>query len=310
VISLGGIVYSASVRVGGDKFDEAIINYIRRNYGMLIGETTAERSRRRSAPPSRAAEVREKEVKGRNLAEGIPRSFTISQRDPRGPRRSAQLHRQAVKSALEQTPPELGADIAEPRHGAHRWRRAAARSRPPPHGRDRPAGDRRRGPPDLRRARLRQGARVDKGALQGVVAGRPVVDEAGLVGQVTRVFPTSSEITLLVSREQSAPVLNLRNGLRLMVSGLGTDDLLEVRYLDTQADLKAGDILATSGIDGVYPAGIPVARVLRLELPRHTPFARAVCAPLAGVGRHRHILILQAMTPPTPPITPPATTTP
>jgi rod shape-determining protein MreC len=151
---------------------------------------------------------------------------------------------------------------------------------------------------------------VDKGALQGVVAGRPVVDEAGLVGQVTRVFPTSSEITLLVSREQSAPVLNLRNGLRLMVSGLGTDDLLEVRYLDTQADLKAGDILATSGIDGVYPAGIPVARVLRLELPRHTPFARAVCAPLAGVGRHRHILILQAMTPPTPPITPPATTTP
>lgn len=138
---------------------------------------------------------------------------------------------------------------------------------------------------------------VDKGGLHGVIAGRPVVDEAGLVGQVTRVFPTSSEITLLVSREQSAPVLNLRNGLRLMVSGLGTDDLLEVRYLDTQADLKAGDTLATSGIDGVYPAGIPVARVLRLELPRHTPFARAVCAPLAGVGRHRHILILQAVAP-------------
>jgi rod shape-determining protein MreC len=149
---------------------------------------------------------------------------------------------------------------------------------------------------------------VDKGALQGVVAGRPVVDDAGLVGQVTRVFPTSSEITLLVSREQSAPVLNLRNGLRLMVSGLGTDDLLEVRYLDTQADLKEGDLLTTSGIDGVYPAGIPVARVLRLELPRHTPFARAVCAPLAGVGRHRQILILQASpTPAAGATTPPAT---
>jgi rod shape-determining protein MreC len=136
---------------------------------------------------------------------------------------------------------------------------------------------------------------VDKGALHGVVPGRPVVDDIGLVGQVTRVFPASSEITLLVSREQSAPVMNLRNGLRLMVNGLGSDDLLEVRYLDAQADIKPGDILATSGIDGVYPAGVPVARVLRLELPRHTPFARAVCAPLAGVGRHRQILILQSI---------------
>lgn len=134
---------------------------------------------------------------------------------------------------------------------------------------------------------------VDKGALHGIVDGRPVVDDIGLFGQVTRVFPASSEITLLVSREQSAPVMNLRNGLRLMVSGVGSDDLLEVRYLDAQADLKAGDLLATSGIDGLYPAGIPVARVLRLEPPRHTPFARAVCAPLAGIGRHRHIYILQ-----------------
>jgi rod shape-determining protein MreB len=105
VISLGGIVYSASVRVGGDKFDEAIINYIRRNYGMLIGESTAETSRRRSARVPRS-EVREMEVKGRNLAEGIPRSFTISSNeilealtDPLNSIVSA------VKSALEQTPP-------------------------------------------------------------------------------------------------------------------------------------------------------------------------------------------------------------
>jgi rod shape-determining protein MreC len=138
---------------------------------------------------------------------------------------------------------------------------------------------------------------VDKGAAHGVVDGRPVVDDVGLIGQVTRVFPTSSEITLLVSREQSAPVMNLRNGLRLMVSGVGSDDLLEIRYLDAQADLKAGDVLATSGLDGLYPAGIPVARVLRLEPPRHTPFARAVCAPLAGVGRHRHIYILRPPSP-------------
>jgi len=114
VISLGGIVYSGSVRVGGDKFDEAIINYIRRNYGMLIGETTAELIKKEIGSAFPGSEVREKEVKGRNLAEGIPRSFTISSNeilealtDPLNSIVSA------VKSALEQTPPELGADIAE-----------------------------------------------------------------------------------------------------------------------------------------------------------------------------------------------------
>ncbi len=138
---------------------------------------------------------------------------------------------------------------------------------------------------------------VDKGSLHGVIAGRPAVDGVGLIGQVTRVFPASSEITLLVSREQSAPVMNQRNGLRLMINGLGSDDLMEVRYLDAQADIKPGDELATSGLDGVYPPGIPVARVLRVELPRHTPFARAVCAPLAGVGKQRHVMILQSTAP-------------
>ena len=114
VISLGGMVYKGSVRVGGDKFDEAIINYIRRNYGMLIGETTAEEIKKEIGSAFPGSEVREKEVKGRNLAEGIPRSFTISSNeilealtDPLNSIVSA------VKSALEQTPPELGADIAE-----------------------------------------------------------------------------------------------------------------------------------------------------------------------------------------------------
>jgi rod shape-determining protein MreB len=114
VISLGGIVYSASVRVGGDKFDESIINYIRRNYGMLIGESTAEGIKKNIGSAFPGSEVREMEVKGRNLAEGIPRSFTISSNeilealtDPLNNIVSA------VKSALEQTPPELGADIAE-----------------------------------------------------------------------------------------------------------------------------------------------------------------------------------------------------
>jgi rod shape-determining protein MreB len=114
VIALGGLVYKGSVRVGGDKFDEAIINYIRRNYGMLIGETTSEQIKKEIGSAFPGSEVREKEVKGRNLAEGIPRSFTISSNeilealtDPLNSIVSS------VKSALEQTPPELAADIAE-----------------------------------------------------------------------------------------------------------------------------------------------------------------------------------------------------
>ena len=114
VVALGGLVYKGSVRVGGDKFDEAIINYIRRNYGMLIGETTAEQIKKEIGSAFPGSEVREKEVKGRNLAEGIPRSFTSSSNeilealtDPLNSIVSS------VKSALEQTPPELAADIAE-----------------------------------------------------------------------------------------------------------------------------------------------------------------------------------------------------
>ena len=114
VISLGGVVYSGSVRTGGDKFDESIINYVRRNYGMLIGEATAEELKKDIGLAFPGGEIREKEVKGRNLAEGIPRSFKITSTeilealtDPLNSIVSA------VKNALEQTPPELGGDIAE-----------------------------------------------------------------------------------------------------------------------------------------------------------------------------------------------------
>ena len=114
VISLGGMVYKGSVRVGGDRFDDAIINYIRRNYGMLIGEQTAEAIKKDIGSAFPGSEVREMEVTGRNLSEGVPRSFTISSNeilealnDPLNQIVSA------VKNALEQTPPELGADIAE-----------------------------------------------------------------------------------------------------------------------------------------------------------------------------------------------------
>lgn len=135
---------------------------------------------------------------------------------------------------------------------------------------------------------------IDKGAAHGLVAGRPVVDASGLVGQVTRLYPLTAEVTLLTDRDQSAPVMNLRNGLRVLVSGTGADNLLEVRFLDMHADMKPGDRLYTSGIDGVFPAGIPVAEVIRVEAPRHAPFAKAVCRPLAGVGRHRQVAVLHA----------------
>lgn len=134
---------------------------------------------------------------------------------------------------------------------------------------------------------------IDRGSADGVEAGRPVVDVAGLIGQVTEVFQNSSVVTLLTSKAQAAPVQNQRNGLRLIVSGTGSDNLLEVRYLDMHADLKAGDLLTTSGIDGVYPPGIPVARVISVEQPRQTPFARALCQPIGDIGQHRHILILK-----------------
>ncbi len=114
VISLGGMVYSGSVRVGGDKFDEAIVNYIRRNYGMLIGDATAEQIKKQIGSAFPGSEVREIEVRGRNLAEGIPRSFTISSNEILEAL-TEPLNQivSAVKIALEQTPPELGADIAD-----------------------------------------------------------------------------------------------------------------------------------------------------------------------------------------------------
>ncbi|UOO81448.1 rod shape-determining protein [Uruburuella testudinis] len=114
VISLSGVVYSHSIRVGGDAFDDSIINYVRRNYGMLIGEATAEEIKKSIGSAFPGMEVREIEVKGRNLAEGIPRSFTISSNEVLEAL-TEPLNQivQSVKNALEQTPPELGADIAE-----------------------------------------------------------------------------------------------------------------------------------------------------------------------------------------------------
>ncbi len=114
VISLNGIVYSASVRIGGDRFDEAIINYVRRNYGSLIGEATAERIKHEIGSAYPGTEMTEIEVRGRNLAEGVPRSFSLNSNEIlEALQEPLSGIVSAVKTALEQTPPELGADVAE-----------------------------------------------------------------------------------------------------------------------------------------------------------------------------------------------------
>lgn len=133
---------------------------------------------------------------------------------------------------------------------------------------------------------------VDKGATQGVKSGAPVIDMLGLVGQVHRVYQWASEVALVTDRDQAIPVQVVRNGLRAVVFGLGYDGALEVRFMPVNADIEKGDLLVTSGIDGLYPAGLPVAFVDSVERNAAYPFARIACRPASGVGSHRHVMIL------------------
>ena len=132
---------------------------------------------------------------------------------------------------------------------------------------------------------------VDKGLQDKIVAGQPVVDELGLVGQVTRVFPFVSEITLITDKDQAVPVQIVRNGLRSFVFGVG-NGLLELRFMPANADVQEGDMLVTSGLDGVFLAGVPVAKVVRIERDTSYSFARIYCAPLAGVENFGEVLVM------------------
>lgn len=144
---------------------------------------------------------------------------------------------------------------------------------------------------------------VDRGSQQGVAPGQPVIDDVGVVGQVTRVFPFTSEVTLLTDKDQAIPVQVVRSGLRSIAYGQGHSGSLDLRFMPTNADVKNGDILVTSGIDGVYPAGLAVAKVTRVENKSTDAFARISCQPLAGIDRNRQLLILLAENkfPPPPP---------
>jgi rod shape-determining protein MreC len=135
---------------------------------------------------------------------------------------------------------------------------------------------------------------LDRGIREGVSLGLPVIDNAGVVGQVTRVFPFTSEVTLLTDREQAIPVQVLRNGLRTVASGRGQSGVLDLRFIAPNADIVVGDVLITSGMDGIYPAGLAVAKVTQVESNAGGVFGRVVCQPLAGIDRNRQLLILIA----------------
>jgi rod shape-determining protein MreC len=148
---------------------------------------------------------------------------------------------------------------------------------------------------------------IDRGSRAGVAAGSPVIDDAGVVGQVTRVYPLTAEVTLLTDKEQSIPVQVPRNGLRAVAFGGPEPDTLELRFMAANADLMDGDTVVTSGLDGVYPPGLPVARIERVERDAKDQFARIVMRPVAGVGSNTVVLVLSIDDPQRPPLAEPAT---
>ena len=136
---------------------------------------------------------------------------------------------------------------------------------------------------------------IDKGMAQGVDLGSPVVDESGVLGQVTRVHPLVSEVTLVVDRDLAIPVLNVRTGARSVAYGdpvLGGSGL-ELRFMGSNSDVQQGDMLTTSGVDGVYPPGLPVATITRIERRAESAFAKIYCTPQALVTGARHVMVVK-----------------
>ena len=132
---------------------------------------------------------------------------------------------------------------------------------------------------------------IDRGLTHGVETGQPVIDELGVIGQVTRAFPLTSEVTLLTDKNQAIPVQVQRNGLRAVLAGAG-NGLLELQFLPANADIEPDDLLVTSGLDGIYLPGLPVARVSRIDRDNSFSFARIECTPVAGVERQGQVLVL------------------
>ncbi|MSQ17989.1 MAG: rod shape-determining protein MreC [Betaproteobacteria bacterium] len=133
---------------------------------------------------------------------------------------------------------------------------------------------------------------IDKGTQHGIEAGQPVIDVNGLIGQVTRVHSLVSEVTLVIDKDHAIPVQVVRSGLRGVVFGSSDGVTMELRFTAGNADIQVGDVLVTSGLDGVYPPSLPVASVVRIDNDATSAFARITCAPLGGPGQNRELLIL------------------
>ena len=144
---------------------------------------------------------------------------------------------------------------------------------------------------------------IGKGMLQGVDLGSPVLDEAGVLGQVTRVHPLVSEVTLVNDRDLAIPVLNVRTGARSVAYGdpSATGSGLELRFMGSNSDVKEGDLLTTSGVDGVYPPGLPVAKISRIERRAESAFAKIYCTPQALVTAARHVIVVKPVSAQIPP---------
>lgn len=134
---------------------------------------------------------------------------------------------------------------------------------------------------------------IDQGTTRGISMGAPVVDDAGVLGQVTQAYPLTSEVTLLTDKEAAIPVLNSRTQQRGVAFGHPSDGGMELRFMAGNADVQPGDVLQTSGMDGVYPPGLPVAKVLRVDRRADSAFAKIVLAPLARPDSARHVLVLE-----------------
>lgn len=133
---------------------------------------------------------------------------------------------------------------------------------------------------------------VNRGETHQIVAGSAVVDATGVIGQVTRIYPSSSEVTLITDKSLAIPIQVERNGLRAIAFGHGRDNTLDLPYLPANVDIRRGDKLVTSGIDGVYPTGLAVATVSEIKITPDSPFARIICIPTGGIENHRQVLLV------------------
>lgn len=136
---------------------------------------------------------------------------------------------------------------------------------------------------------------INKGSLHDIQPGQVVIDNKGVIGQITQIYPLSAEVTLITDKDHSVPIQIVRNNIRTVISGTGKNNEIELRYLSVNTDIRIGDLLVTSGIGGVYPRGLPVAKVSEIKRHPADHFAQITGTPIAGVDRNRQVLILSLL---------------